>query len=339
MKRSIELYLRFFRQYFCKSKAPWKSPFLITKGIFPEKLNLYPLADFPSSLFLTDWEVETRFPEVNPDSVKDILRCKKTTAELLGQKLCPQVVGFVTGGRVRLLTGRSIKAGEPLFVKPTHGASGRGVSSVNGLDEVSRASDAIIERCLGNSYPVNYIAPAALNTMRIMVARDEDGIFIIGAAHKFATSDTGLVDNFAAGGIVASLCPEKGILGYGVLRGKAGEVSRIEKHPDSGVNFKGLKIPDWPKVLEVVFKATVLVPELRLVGWDVAITDEGPVIIEGNGVTPNPNLIQAHTPLLTNRRVVEFFFSIGVISRHKQRAALAAIESLNSGRNHLELTG
>lgn len=43
-----------------------------------------------------------------------------------------------------------------------------------------------------------------------------------------------------------------------------------------------MKIPFWEEVSEIVTKAHCLIPNLRYIGWDIAITDDGPVIIEAN---------------------------------------------------------
>lgn len=53
-------------------------------------------------------------------------------------------------------------------------------------------------------------------------------------------------------------------------------------HPETGVHFKGFQIPMWEEVLTMLEKAAARVPQIGYVGWDVAITEYGPVIIEGN---------------------------------------------------------
>ena len=38
----------------------------------------------------------------------------------------------------------------------------------------------------------------------------------------------------------------------------------------------------WEQVIEMLRKAAVRVPEIGYVGWDIAITETGPILIEGN---------------------------------------------------------
>ena len=53
-------------------------------------------------------------------------------------------------------------------------------------------------------------------------------------------------------------------------------------HPETGMHFKGFQIPMWNEVLVMLEKAAARVPQIGYVGWDVAITEDGPIIIEGN---------------------------------------------------------
>ncbi len=54
-------------------------------------------------------------------------------------------------------------------------------------------------------------------------------------------------------------------------------------HPLTGYEMKDFtKLPYAKEAVEMVKEAAMLVPELRYIGWDVAITDKGPAIIEGN---------------------------------------------------------
>lgn len=50
----------------------------------------------------------------------------------------------------------------------------------------------------------------------------------------------------------------------------------------TGIKFDGFKIPYWKKIKEMVLKAALVNDKVNLVGWDVAISKNGPLIIEGN---------------------------------------------------------
>ena len=55
-----------------------------------------------------------------------------------------------------------------------------------------------------------------------------------------------------------------------------------ENHPTTGARILGVKVPFWNEILKMLDSACRKVPTVRYIGWDVAITPCGPVIIEGN---------------------------------------------------------
>lgn len=56
----------------------------------------------------------------------------------------------------------------------------------------------------------------------------------------------------------------------------------MSQHPDSGQPLTGIVVPFFRELRELVIGAHSMFPELRSVGWDVAIAVDGPVIVEGN---------------------------------------------------------
>lgn len=55
-----------------------------------------------------------------------------------------------------------------------------------------------------------------------------------------------------------------------------------ENHPITGHTIPGFKIPYWDDIIKLVDQASRVVPEIGYVGWDIAVTPEGPILIEGN---------------------------------------------------------
>ena len=53
-------------------------------------------------------------------------------------------------------------------------------------------------------------------------------------------------------------------------------------HPDTGIKFKSMKIPYWEQCIDLVCTAHQKLPRIVGIGWDVAITPTGPVLVEGN---------------------------------------------------------
>ena len=89
------------------------------------------------------------------------------------------------------------------------------------------------------------------------------------------------VDNWAAGGLAVGIEMETGRLKeYGFY--KHGKGTKTVCHPDTGTEFNGFKIPFYTEAVEkAVSLHTHLVP-IVVIGWDIAITPDGPLFIEGN---------------------------------------------------------
>lgn len=62
------------------------------------------------------------------------------------------------------------------------------------------------------------------------------------------------------------------------------KLAEYAAHPVTGVNFKGFQVSHWEETLEMMKRAVPLVGRLSNIGWDVAITKDGPVMIEGNTI-------------------------------------------------------
>ena len=64
------------------------------------------------------------------------------------------------------------------------------------------------------------------------------------------------------------------------------------RHPASGAYLPGFQIPFWPELTACVRRAMDRVPGMGYVGWDIAVTPDGPELIEGNWHWPGGNIIQ-----------------------------------------------
>jgi hypothetical protein len=96
-----------------------------------------------------------------------------------------------------------------------------------------------------------------------------------------------------------------------VLKPKYGS-QRVEVHPDTGTRFSGLQMPFWKEVLDLCTRAARVTPNLRSVGWDIALTPEGPVIVEGNPDWDLP-MVQVHTNGLLQPDVRRQLAGFGIV--------------------------
>lgn len=122
------------------------------------------------------------------------------------------------------------------------------------------------------------IWPGSINTIR-MVTILKDGQAHVVAAYLRVGNGPRPVDNFNNGGMVAPVDRETGVV-LCRARDKAGHL--FERHPATGTRFEGTQLPMWGETLALLQEAAQVVPSIRYVGWDVAVTPEGPLLVEGN---------------------------------------------------------
>jgi hypothetical protein len=175
-----------------------------------------------------------------------------------------------------------------IVLKSIYGERGIGIEvmSMKGLD-----SEAIVKRMkeTGNDFAEENVvqhkdlmrlAPSGLNTMRIITQlNNKDEVEILGTILRISINS--VVDNWHAGNIAAPVS-----LSTGIVEGPAFymDITKPDEydHPMTGVKIKGFKIPYWKETLQMAKDAALYNKKNRSIGWDIAVTDNGPDLIEGN---------------------------------------------------------
>lgn len=122
--------------------------------------------------------------------------------------------------------------------------------------------------------------PHALNTMRIVTFNINNTVQVFNAAMRIGTGLSN-VDNWGIGGIAVGINLDTGTLRkHGFYKPKYGRL--VDEHPDTKVTFEGFTIPFFKESLEMVMNMHRYFYGLHSIGWDVAVSPEGPVLIEGN---------------------------------------------------------
>lgn len=322
IKQCFKLARKINRFLMMERQRSWKygifRPDLLARGFFSQRARLYPLDEYDLSLFLSDWKIEFQIDKLNDPAGQEFLSNKLLfhlilreqfpegiTAGLIGIVADDNFVSFSRHGRLE----NALADAGFLIAKPIAGAGGKSVRRIASLPHGLGPGMFLVESGIRQHPYASSIHPHCVNTIRVLTLKDpETGRhFVAGAAHRFGTQRTGCVDNFSFGGLSALVDIETGILSAAKSNPGFYQCNRHPRHCDSGAAIEGVSVPYWEQAKDWCLKVAAAIPGIVHVGWDVAITADGPVIVEGNARIANPNLIQAHRPLLTNPRVRRFY--------------------------------
>lgn len=230
----------------------------------------------------------------------------------------PQTVAYLSRGSARTpgtagLVGeqdlRSILSdhdGEELILKPANGVYGQGLRTLKVagdalmegaqsltandlIENLPRDRRYILQRRVYNHRDLRaWTGVKTLQTLRIASGhpgRPGETPLMLSASWRSVVAET-TNDNFnygRTGNLRIQVNLQNGVISRAVRAAQNGVgLEDVECHPLTGEPLIGTRLPAWGETLRAVTRAASLFYPIRLVGWDVAITDDGPVLIEGN---------------------------------------------------------
>ena len=177
-----------------------------------------------------------------------------------------------------------------LFIKPISGVGGKNCLLLTKQQLETTGWEAIAPRFNHNyihqekieQHPdINTIYSNAINTLRVNTFLDKAGApHIISALMRFGSGNL-VTDNESSGGFFVAVNTKNGTLTGPGQQTIARSGKTYSTHPDTNTKLEGFKIPFIKEALKLCCETAIKVPT-RIVGWDIAITKLGPVIIEGN---------------------------------------------------------
>jgi hypothetical protein len=312
-------------------------------GFYAQNAFLYEFDKYGFDAYVSDLDRAMRLERINDPTQRAILNDKLVAFLFLRavRAPTPTLFGFANGDRPVFFDEAGSTGGieellareEKLVVKPRGGSGGSRFALLerdgdrllmNGeptadLGESLRGRMVISQFIEQHRY-ASEIYPHTTNTMRLLVLRDADTRepFLAAATHRFGTRLSAPVDNVGKGGYAAEVDVETGVMGPlaslpRVHFSEPGPVKWLDEHPETGARVAGTAVPGWSHIVEEILRATRTLEGLKCVGWDVAVTQEGAMIIEGNN---RPDVVmQVHGPFLTDERKRRAFESAGVVRR------------------------
>ncbi len=187
------------------------------------------------------------------------------------------------------------------FVKPIDSFSGNGIVSItvkngiyylnnqkcDGFNDIVNSiprSRCLIQKRLCNHNDIAKIYPLSINTLRIVTVNPKysdnpNDIVLLGAILRMGAHGS-VIDNWAKGGLVCGIGDNGQLMKYGYY--KPGYGTKIEEHPDTHFKFDGFQVPYYKEALDLCKQFHSKLSKIHSIGWDVAITEDGPIFIEGN---------------------------------------------------------
>ncbi len=192
------------------------------------------------------------------------------------------------------MLSKFLKGKKNVFAKPTTEFGGEGiekikVSDVENVEEFKKKlisnKQFLLEEEIIQHDVVKEINPYAVNTLRILTLYKDGVAHIITNAFRISMDYNPAIqcrDSYTrldvSGNVLCKFTDDDGTI--------------YDKHPLTGFDFSSIdKIPYIKEAFDMVKEAALLVPNIRYVGWDVAICKDGPCIIEGNEI-PSYGIVQ-----------------------------------------------
>lgn len=153
-----------------------------------------------------------------------------------------------------------------------------GINPGEYFDSIIMQGKHIAEEKVVQSDEMARLNPSSVNTVRCMTFFDK-GEVQIGPCFLKTGQGNSFVDNGGAGGILIGIDTATGRLN---TKGYDEFLTEYAIHPDTKTAFIGYQLPEWKAMLELAKEMAGQMSSIRYIGWDLAHTDQGWVVIEGN---------------------------------------------------------
>jgi len=145
---------------------------------------------------------------------------------------------------------------------------------------LARDNRYIVQRYIPNHREIRPLAGKGVCTVRAVTYRQQrEPPHLLLACFRMPRGNS-FVDTFAAGGIASPVHPVDGTLGPAVAKDIRCGV--LHRHPDNAFPITGRQLPYWNETIELATVAHGCFPAFAFIGWDIVITDTGPMLLEAN---------------------------------------------------------
>ncbi|MBI2256094.1 MAG: hypothetical protein HYU58_15840 [Proteobacteria bacterium] len=221
----------------------------------------------------------------------------------------PMLIAIAQEGRIKWLNREHLASVPGLFFKPAISKGAKGVEiyrilrdrvAITGqlyvaedgvlldesdlvarLDERSMQEAMLVQERLENAASVAGFAQASLVVVRVITCLDATGQpqATHGMLRVLSKLEPSWPSQAEYGAPVDMMTGELGMLASDK---REDALDFFDHHPVTGARINGVMLPEWPEVKALAIRAHTVFSDRFIIGWDIAVTPEGPVLIEGN---------------------------------------------------------
>lgn len=159
----------------------------------------------------------------------------------------------------------------------------------------------IVEERVIQHQELSKLSINSLNTLRVITIKDINGVITIPFVASRISINDAMVDNASSGGAF-TLLDDNGTVVAEYMR-YLPKLEFFKKNPITGFEYIGFKFPFFNEAKTMCLEASKRC-ENHFIGWDVAITEKGPILIEANNA-PTPQLFQTVNQLKNGKGHLE----------------------------------
>lgn len=282
----LRVALKHYRAYLLCDRDRWKLAGKFTYENYPVQMRLVD-ASFPEERELFD------------NKLSFFRHCVENGI------VTPPVLAVFEHGRVQPSDSSDFSLPpEDIFIKELSGKRGEGTEKyrfregryTHARGDALRADDFIelmsrksrggpglvMQKVIRNHEHWRPFTSGALSTCRVLTARSpcSNTTLPLAATMRMPVGDTD-TDNTTSGGLASPVDLQTGRLGRAIGMFPYEGRFEFDVHPDTGHGIAGTSLPRWNELLDFAARAHQAFNTL-FVGWDIALTENGFSVIEGN---------------------------------------------------------
>ena len=223
---------------------------------------------------------QNRLQDVHNDhNMQAILKDKEQTLNLMGEYISRDWCGQKYHNS-RMEYELFEKKHSLAITKPLDSCGGDGIQIIEMLSlntslfDYCRDRKLLVEELIIQHESMRQLYPDAVNTIRIVTVHGK----VLDAVLRIGQSGMN-VDNLSAGGIACGVDISTGIV---CTVGRDYKGKEYLKQPDTKITLPGFMIPLWNDCLKLVNETVKKIDGIPVIGWDIAVTENGPTIVEIN---------------------------------------------------------